>query len=276
VHRYLGGLRYDSRSFAAHPDGARANGVGASIPEDRTIAYPWIGLELVEDDYVSTRNLDQIGRTEDLYLGRSARLEIGWASTALGSTRSGAILGGAMQAGMDLGREQYLIHSLDFHTRVEGGHLANGLLELGSRYYRRQSPRRVLFASASTSLSSRLDPEEQLLLGGDNGLRGYPLRYQAGTASALLTLEERFYTRWQPLRLFNVGAAMFFDAGRTWGRDEFAAASAGWLADVGVGLRLGSARSGLGNVLHIDLAFPLNGGHDIDGVQFLIETRRSF
>src|SRR5690606_17772028 len=111
---------------------------------------------------------------------------------------------------------------------------------------------------------------------GDNGLRGYPLRYQAGTASALLTLEERFYTDWQPLKLVNVGAAVFVDAGRTWGPDEFAAAPAGWLADIGVGLRLGSARSGLGNVLHVDLAFPLNRSNDIDGMQLLIETRKSF
>jgi hypothetical protein len=48
------------------------------------------------------------------------------------------------------------------------------------------------------------------------------------------------------------------------------------LRDVGVGLRLGSARSGLGNVLHIDVAMPLDGGDDIDGVQFLVETKRSF
>jgi hypothetical protein len=107
-------------------------------------------------------------------------------------------------------------------------------------------------------------------------LRGYPLRYQAGTANALVTLEERFYSSWQPLKLFNVGAAVFFDAGRSWGRDEYAAAPAGWLKDVGIGLRLGSARSGLGNVLHIDLAMPLDRANGIDAVQLLVETRKSF
>lgn len=271
VRRYLGGVRYQARSFAA-----RADEPDASIPLDRTLAYPWIGIELIEDDYVSTRNLDQIGRTEDLYLGRSARLEAGWASTAFGSTRESLVLSGSLQAGAEIGDERYLINTLALHTRVEGGGLANALLEANSRYYLRQSPARVLFAAINGSLSSNLDPEEQLLLGGDNGLRGYPLRYQAGTASALLTLEERFYTKWQPLKLFNVGAAVFLDAGRTWGQDEFAAAPAGWLTDVGLGLRLGSARSGLGNVLHIDLAVPLNGGREIDGLQLLIETRRSF
>lgn len=269
--RYLAGVRYESNSFMR-----RADQPDATLPADRVLAYPWIGLEIVEDDYVSTRNLDQIGRTEDLYIGRSARMELGLASTAFGSTRDAFLLRSALQAGADLGESQYMMHTLDFDGRIEDGDLANAKLELNSRYYLRNSTRSVFFASVTGTLSSNLDPEEQLLLGGDNGLRGYPLRYQAGTSSALVTLEERFYTDWQPLKLVNVGAAVFVDAGRTWGRDEFAAAPSGWLTDVGVGLRLGSARSGLGNVLHIDLAFPLNGNQDIDGMQLLVETRKSF
>jgi outer membrane protein assembly factor BamA len=271
TRRYLGGIRYDAREFqtlADQPD--------AAIPADRVVAYPWVGLEVLEDQFVSTRNLDQIGRTEDLYLGLSARLEAGFAATALGSTHDGLILNGKLQAGADLGHEQYLIHSLGFGTRVEGDSLANASIDWSSRYYLRQSVHRVFFAAVSGTVTSHRDPEEQLLLGGDNGLRGYPLRYQAGDQRALVTLEQRFYTDWQPLKLFNVGAAVFFDAGRTWGQDAFAAAPAGWLKDVGLGLRLGSARSGLGNVLHIDLAFPLDRSSDIDSMQLLIETRRSF
>jgi hemolysin activation/secretion protein len=269
--RYLGGFRYDDRSFAT-----RENELSADIPDDRTVAYPWVGIEVLEDNYLSTRNLDQIGRTEDVYLGRSARLEAGFASTAFGSTRDAFILNGTLQAGTDLDHERYLIHSLGWHGRLEDGSLANGVLDANSRIYLRQSERSVFFASVTASITSHLDPEKQLLLGGDNGLRGYPLRYQAGKTNALVTLEERFYSSWQPLKLFNVGAAVFFDTGRAWGQDEYAAAPAGWLSDVGVGLRLGSARSGLGNVLHIDLAMPLNRSNDIDSLQLLIETKKSF
>jgi outer membrane protein assembly factor BamA len=109
-------------------------------------------------------------------------------------------------------------------------------------------------------------------------LRGYPLRYQAGTARALLTLEERFYTKWTPLKLLDVGVAVFFDAGRTWGHDAVADGSLGLLKDIGVGLRLGSARSSRGKVVHIDLAYPLDragAGVAIDRVQLLLETRTS-
>lgn len=271
VTRYLGGFRYDDRAFDAREDDP-----DAAIPADRTLSYPWIGIEVLEDNYLSTRNLDQIGRTEDVYLGRSARMELGFASTAFGSTRDAVVLNGSLQAGAELGAERYLINSMGMHGRLEGGELTNGVLDANTRFYLRQSERSVLFAAATASLTSNLDPEQQLLLGGDNGLRGYPLRYQAGTANALLTLEERFYSSWQPLKLFNVGAAVFFDAGRSWGHDDHAAAPEGWLKDVGIGLRLGSARSGLGNVLHIDLAMPLDRANGIDAVQLLVETRKSF
>ena len=48
------------------------------------------------------------------------------------------------------------------------------------------------------------------------------------------------------------------------------------LKDVGFGLRLGNSRSALGNVIHIDLAFPLNGDPSISKVQLNIEAKRSF
>ena len=50
----------------------------------------------------------------------------------------------------------------------------------------------------------------------------------------------------------------------------------GWLADAGFGLRLGNERSGLGNVIHIDLAFPLVRSGGVDSVQLLVETRQKF
>mgnify|MGYP000473531941 CR=1 FL=1 len=50
--------------------------------------------------------------------------------------------------------------------------------------------------------------------------------------------------------------------------------SAPW--NVGFGLRLASTRSSLGKMIHIDLAFPLDGDPSIDSVQFLVEGKRSF
>ena len=58
--------------------------------------------------------------------------------------------------------------------------------------------------------------------------------------------------------------------------DPLGAGSQGLLRDVGLGLRLGNSRSSSGNVLHLDVAFPLDGDPSIQGVQFLVQTKRSF
>lgn len=115
-----------------------------------------------------------------------------------------------------------------------------------------------------------------MLLGGDNGLRGYPLRYQNGQRRALFTVEERFFTDAYVWRLFRVGGAAFFDVGRAWGGNATNTVNPGWLSNVGAGLRIVSVRAAFSNVLHVDVAFPLNATPDIKKVQFLVKTKASF
>ena len=45
---------------------------------------------------------------------------------------------------------------------------------------------------------------------------------------------------------------------------------------LGIGLRFGSSRSAFGNVIHVDLAFPLDGDRSIKKTQFVVETKSSF
>jgi outer membrane protein assembly factor BamA len=272
--RYLAGFRYEDRAFAP------TFGTNA-LPDDRVLAYPWIGIEHIHDGYIKTRNFDQMDRTEDVNLGTVVHAELGFGSSSFGATKNALMLIGSVQSGTEPATGHYLIGKVDISGRLESDQLHNAVIDALARYYKRQSEHRMFYTSLQFTRVLNLDGEEQLLLGGDTGLRGYPARYQAGTSSGLATLEERFYTNWQPLKLFNVGAAMFVDAGRTWGDDPTAGAPLGWLADAGVGLRIGSARSHHGNILHIDVAFPVSLGHNTDdprvsGVQLILETRTSF
>jgi hypothetical protein len=45
---------------------------------------------------------------------------------------------------------------------------------------------------------------------------------------------------------------------------------------VGFGLRLTSPRASRGQILHIDLAFPINPPPGIDKVQLIVETKGTF
>jgi hemolysin activation/secretion protein len=159
---------------------------------------------------------------------------------------------------------------------VEDGDLHNAVLAGAIRYYAQQSSKWLFFTALHAATGRRLDVENQILLGGDNGLRGYPLRYQDGTTRALWTVEQRYFTDWYPFRLFRVGGAVFFDAGRTWGNAPLASPNLGLLKDVGFGARFGNARTGFGNIVHVDLAFPLDGERRINRMQFLVQTQESF
>jgi hypothetical protein len=272
VRRWTYGVTYDRDRFELDP----LEPPGGPLPPDRELAYPWIGLDLVEDSFQERVNQDQILRTEDVLVGLRASLRLGYSAEAFGADRDAIIASAHVQDGADLRPGQSVFGSLSASGRIEDGQLVNGLLSADGRFYWQTSTYSKFYASVSGAAAEQLDPELQLTLGGDNGLRGYPLRYQAGTARALLTLEQRYYTRWYPFRLFHVGAAAFFDMGRTWGTDVTGAGSAGLLKDVGFGLRLGSSRSSFGNVVHLDVAFPLDGDKDIDSVQFLVTTKGSF
>lgn len=272
TQRYSTGIAYDQHVFTQSDLWSGP----IVLPTDRKLVYPWLRFDLVQDAFVKLSNHNQIGRTEDFDLGAYATVQVGYANTALGSSHDAVTFMLASGNGYALTDHDTLLLSSVFTGRLEQGSLVNGVLDSAARYYAKQSSNWLFFSTLAGTVGKRLDLEDQILLGGDNGLRGYPLRYQDGTSRALLTLEERYFTNWYPFRLFRVGAAVFYDMGRTWGQPPLAAQGLGLLKDAGFGLRFGNARTGLGNIIHVDLAFPVDGDPSIKRVQFLVQTEQEF
>ena len=73
--------------------------------------------------------------------------------------------------------------------------------------------------AAEGALAEKLDPETQLLLGGDTGLRGYPLRYQAGDRRGSSSWSSAFFSDRELFHVLHLGAAVFYDVGRAWFKD---------------------------------------------------------
>ena len=244
------------------------------LPGDRTLAFPWIRFESVSDRFEKTHSLDQMGRTEDLELGLRFHARLGVATEALGSDRDAAVFDAGMSIGFRPSQRHRLLVSAETSGRwgEQGGEdvRVSGRL----RYFWRNFGRHVFVVDVEADAVHNLDPEDQLLLGGDSGLRGYPLRYQDGEQRLLVSLEQRVFTDLYPWRLFYIGGAVFLDVGQTWG--EGLTRDLGLLRNVGVGLRLSSSRSGAGSVIHLDLAFPLDGDDSIESVQWLVSTKTSF
>ncbi len=239
----------------------------------RRLSYIWIGLEEIEDGFVTLRNMDQINRTEDFNFGRELRLRLGFSSTALGALEDQAIFAADVRFGWDLNPRQTLFLSGYTHGRWGTDSHQNVHLGTRMRYYLRNFKRHRLTVTLHGDAQWNPDGENQLLLGGDTGLRGYPRRYQDGDRRLSIHLEQRFYTNWELFNLVHVGAGVFYDAGRAWyagGEQD----DRGILQDIGFGLRLGSSRSSRGRLVHLDVAYPLNG--DERELQYLVTSQQSF
>jgi hypothetical protein len=271
--RWLAGLALDQQRFSPAVDDGLLPG---DTPPDRRLIYPFLGFEWLEDRYETTRNADRIGRVEDRHIGGRVAARLGYASPALGSDAAAWIASLSAGRGFHPNRAGTLLLDASLDGRLSDGAGDSYLLAAGLRYYHRHSPHRLSFAEFRTSAGDGVDPEMLISLGGDTGLRAYPLRYQTGGASALLTLEERFFTDWYPFHLFRVGGAVFFDAGQVWDLRDGTDADQGLLTDVGVGLRIGSPLSSSGRMIHIDLAYPLDGPPAQRGPQLVIETHKHF
>jgi hypothetical protein len=247
----------------------------APIPADRDLVYPYVRVDWLTDRFDTTHNRDQIGRTEDLHFGLNAMLQLGVAAPAFGADRHALIANGHATYGWQLTDQHQIFASARIVGRLEQGQLVDLRSGGDAAWYWRTSHHTLTFVRISGDTGKALDLDHYYLLGGDNGLRGYPLRYQEGSSRAQFSVEERMYTDWTLWRLFDVGGAVFFDTGRTFGNNPVGTPQLGWLRDVGIGLRLGNNRSSFGNVIYIDVAAPLD-GENIKRLQLLVGASATF
>jgi hypothetical protein len=272
VQRYSLGVGYQDDTYLVDPGYIPP----AQIPASETLVYPFVRYELIEDNYVKVYNREKIARAEYIVLGWSASLQLGRSSTGLGATRDLWLYSGSVNKGIRFEHGGDLLAGLSFSGQNGDGGGERQYLGVTARYYLPHGSRSLFYASASADALRNPYVSDQLTLGGDNGLRGYPLRYQSGDQRVLLSVEERVYTDWYPFRLVRVGGAVFFDVGRAWGGTGDSQVNARWLSDIGFGLRLAIDRSASGNVVHLDVAFPLDADADIKNAQVLVKTYANF
>ncbi len=274
VQRYSVGLGYRDDAYLPEPGLSPP----AALPRDEKLLTPFLRCTVIEDRFDRELNRNLIGRPEFFALGLSSTVQVGYAATGLGSSHQALVYAATLSRGFEPAPKQTLVGSATLSGQYADGQIRRQKFGLQAQYYLPQSPRWLFYAAASGDLLTRPDVADNLLLGGDNGLRGYPLRYQSGSKRVLITVEERFYTDLYIWRLFRIGGAAFVDGGRAWGGNTRYSneVNPGWLADAGVGLRIISARAAFSNVLHLDLAIPLNATADIKKVQFLVKTKASF
>jgi hypothetical protein len=217
----------------------------------RRFLFLMAGLEREGRHWIERRQVDKMDRDEDFNLAPSARLEIGASPGVSGGEPAGRLRGqGRVGALLPSG---LALATASFDTRVQAQGLEAGRLTADIRAYLLRE--NVTIAGRVGVVAGwRLDPEQQIELDGENGVRGYHLHAVAGTGHFVANVESRFFLFSDLLQLLSIGVAAFGDAGVSWGApDNFQR-----LADLGLGLRFGLTRASKTSVIRVDVARALH------------------
>lgn len=231
----------------------RAGGLGPPPPGDqshRTFLFLSVGLAREGSGWITRRLIDRIDRDEDFNLAPSGRAELGF-SVPVGEAQPAGrvLLSGSAGTLLSTG---FALATVTASTRISGG-VENARVSMGARAYAMRGPW-TLVGNVSTLVGWNLDPESQIPLDGENGVRAYRLHAVEGNRRLVGNLEARVLVVPEILQLVSFGLAAFGDAGYSWGDpDGF------WrLADVGVGLRIGITRASKNSLLRMDVARSLH------------------
>ena len=217
-----------------------------------------VGIRSVTHRFVQLTHLNRFERTEDVNLGTQSYASLGLSTPALGRQpgQVAFVTAGYTRAAA-FGPAHFLIGSLVASARREHGVWTNVFGSTRVRYLRKHATRHLLIGSAHYRVGHNLDPEVQLLLGTESGLRGYPVRRFEGTRSLLLSAEERWFVVDDLAQLVSVGVAVFVDSGFAW-PDGVGVELRDLKTGVGGSVLLGSNRLSALPGVRLDLGYGIN------------------
>jgi hypothetical protein len=239
--------------------------------DDRRLGGPYVTLERFNERYKSFRNLQAIGTTEDYALGFDARFTAGRYTRGQGEPW---FVGIDVEHGLALGERNLLLTRLNLSGRYrEGEGPETWYRSAAVDAYHRTSERNTVVAHGEFDWRHDPDPEDELYLGGFDGLLAYPDRFRAGDRRWRVHLEDRYVSDLVLFDTIQVGYTAYVEAGNIRGLDGRWGKT---LANVGAGLRLGSLRSSFGTVSYLTVAVPLVDAGDQDNYTFVVGSTVDF
>ena len=232
------------------------------LPQNRDLSGPTFGYSWVQPRYIKETYIESMERVEDFNLGNEFHGRAGYMSSQTGGDRDRWIFNASERQGLSFGPGRFLLAGAAAAGRVARGRWENGLvtgtldLYWKSTWIKREH---TIAAHAEFSNGRYLDVANQIVLGGNSGLRGYKNFSFVGGKAALVNLEDRFFYDGEVLHLVRLGGAVFGEAGEVV-REGDGFSPARIKSDIGFGLRAAPTRSRTGSVVRVDVAYALNSG----------------
>ena len=251
------------------------------VPENREAKYPWLEYQFIDDSFIKANNIQQVNRVEDINLGAEVRVRLGKTRSPLPKYDGAYVFDAEFSQAFQLDSKQIVLADIISDGYFRDGDFYSGKVKGVASYHWQNFHRGQFFVRLTAARGFDMLQDQPLELGADTGLRGYPIRYQAGDHLQLVNIEQRYFGEREWFSLFYLGAAVFYDEGRAWGQNPIPQSQRGRLRDVGIGIRVSGTRNGNReegghNILHIDLAAPLDGDDRLPRRQWLVTVEKEF
>ena len=216
-----------------------------------------VGISSVEHRFTRLTHINRFERTEDFNLGAQSHATVGLSTPTLGGGAGRVFfIAAGHSRGIAFRPDHLLLARVGVAARHEPRQWLNALAEARVDYLRKHATRHVLVGKIEFRRGHNLDPEVQILLGAESGLRGYPVRQFAGDSSLLLSAEERWFIADDVGQLVSLGTAAFVDSGFAWS-ERYSLSLRDLKTAVGVSLLVGSNRLSTRGGVRFDVGYAL-------------------
>lgn len=278
--RYRVGITQDQHTFSAISEADQLKQktplLTSQQPQDRDFIYPWAAFEYIEKDFRKLTNVHLISQIEDFNHGWQINSRLGLSN---GNKENSAWALWKLQAkkGFNIDGDSLLLFDLAISGDIYQEQNNRILMKINAEYFYQFDHHWGFYLNSTNIISENQYLDRPVTMGGNTGLRGYPLQYQHGKNSAKLTSEIRYYPQINLFKLFDLAGVAFFDTGRAFGGSIVQNIEDDWLVSAGLGIRMYSPHSG-GNhqVIHIDFAFPQSNNPSIDSFEIRVQAKRAF
>ena len=237
-----------------------------SFPVDSQYHEFRLTLGVAKLHFIKRRRIDGFGYTEDFTLGSSAVASISQAFD--GDSTVHRSFGFSLAQGSSI-RPGLLILSAGARVWHHRNEAFRRRLHFTTHFYNQSVSFLTVAIRADYSSDWRVDQTNDLVLGGNTGLRGFSRYFRTGDRRAILNLEGRVFPELELLSVL-FGGALFVDVGRSFEAGE-SLSWKGYYAAVGVGLRISFERSSRSSLFRCDVAYS-----EHDGWQLSVSSGQFF
>lgn len=281
VFRLYAGISQEQRRYGAF------DGINLLVPErERDLIYPWFALEKKSTQYTVAKNINSIGLVEDLRLGAYWRVSLGYSPAR--DQFAAAWVFSSIYDELFYFNNQYLGVSMSFdsvnynnsNALASEARQAYYSATASTRYHILMGDNQRLFFTAGYAKGTFEAIDQLERVGGLQAVRGYPADYALGNQVLNASMEYRYHSDFHLLNILHVGAALYVDTAILKNTQFTAINNQGYngelLSGVGVGLRLASSKTHVGNVVHIDIASPIGYRENTGNYEVIISAQSTF